>query len=164
MARRVALTFVIALLLGSAASPVATSAPRRCTRADVLVRFHLDQFRYDRDEPVRMKMTVKNVSRRRCTMRWSDGNFGSLIIRRDGGRLVWTDESCAAYTQAIVEERWAKRHREVYGGVWRQHRRGDPDTCRNDGPLARPGLYFARGLFEGAGGVRSHRVWFRLTK
>ncbi len=95
-------------------------------------------------------------------MVWSDGNAGSLVVRRKGGDRVWDDEACKGYTQAIVEEDWQRGHREHYRGRWRQHTAGDPDTCRYDGDLARRGLYFARGIFHGAGGVRSHRVWFRL--
>ena len=139
------------------------SAPPACKKADVLVRLRLNHYRYQSDEPVRMKMTVKNVSRRRCTMIWPDGNFGSLVVRNAEGERVWDDEACVGYTQAVVEEVWPAGHRETYRGAWRQHTAGDPGTCRHDGPLADRGKYYARGIFEGAGGVRSNRVWFRLS-
>lgn len=154
--------FLLSLLLAIGGAPTAHSAPRDCARADISVRLRLEQFRHDAGEPVRMKMTTKNVSRRRCTMVWSDGNVGSLVVRRKDGRRVWDDEACKVYTQAIVKEDWRRRHSENYRGVWRQHTSGSPDTCRHDGPLAGRGLYFARGIFHGAGGVRSNRVWFRL--
>lgn len=153
---------VLALLIATLPAPAADSAPRKCKRADISVRLRLDQFRYDPDEPVRMKMTTKNVSGLRCTMVWSDGNTASLVVRRKSGSRVWDDEACKGYTQAIVEERWRKGHSEEYRRRWRQHTSGDPDTCRYDGRRARRGLYFARGIFHGAEGVRSNRVWFRL--
>lgn len=162
MIKRLASAFVLLLPLGIAASPTAESAPRNCTRADISVRLRLDQFRYDADEPVRMKMTTKNVSSLRCTMIWPDGNVASLVVRREGGTRVWDDEACTGYTQAVVEEDWPRGHSENYRGVWRQHTAGDRDTCRHDGLLADRGLYFARGTFHGAGGVRSNRVWFHL--
>ncbi len=159
---RLSLAFLVSLQLVLVAVPGADSAARECTRADISVRLRLDRFRYDRGEPVRMKMTVKNVSRLRCKMVWNDGNWGSLVVRRENGRRVWWDEGCAVYTQAIVEERWRRGHTESYRGTWRQRTAGDPDTCEYDGRRARRGLYFARGIFEGAGDVRSNRVWFRL--
>lgn len=107
-------------------------------------------------------MTTKNVSRRRCRMFWSNGNVGSLVVRNSKEHRVWTDETCALYTEAIVEETWRAGHLEDYLGRWKQGTQGDRDTCRYDGPHASPGRYYAIGIFQGAGGVRSNRVWFRL--
>jgi hypothetical protein len=162
--RRLRLALVLSLLMTLVVAPAAESGRRTCTRADIIVRLRLDEFRYDRDERVRMRLTTKNVSKRRCTMVWSDGEYASLVVRRDDGRRVWHDRPCALYTQAVVEERWPRGHKETYLGTWRQHTQGDPDTCENDGRMARRGFYSARGVFQGAGEVRSNRVWFRLTR
>lgn len=161
---RLGLALLLSLPLVVAASPRAGSAARRCTAADISVRLRVDGFRFDRGERVRMKMTTKNVSKLRCKMVFGDGNRGTLVIRRKDGRRVWWDENCMVYTQAIVEERWRAGDRDVYEGVWNQRKSGDRDTCEHDGPRARPGLYFARGLFDGAGDVWSNRVWFRLRR
>lgn len=159
---RLGLAFLLSLPLVVALSPRAGSAGRYCTAADISVRLRIDGFRFDRGERVRMKMTTKNVSKRRCKMVFSSGNRGTLVVRRKDGRRVWWDETCMAYTDAIVEERWRAGDRDVYLGVWNQRKSGDRETCKHDGRRARPGLYFARGLFDGAGDVRSNRVWFRL--
>ncbi|HEV2755639.1 MAG TPA: BsuPI-related putative proteinase inhibitor [Actinomycetota bacterium] len=163
-ASRLALASLVALPLSVATAPDAAPAPRRCTAADLSVRLRVDGFRFDRGERVRMKMTTKNVSKLRCKMVFGSGNRGTLVIRREDGGQVWWDENCMAYTDAIVEERWRAGHRETYRGAWNQRKTGDRETCEHDGPRARPGLYFARGLFDGAGDVRSNRVWFRLRK
>lgn len=162
MLTRLAPAIALALLLGILPAAWAGSAPRDCTSADISVRLRLDRFRYDPGEPVRMRMTTKNVSRLRCNMVWPDGNNSSLVVNNSNGRRVWDDEACKSYTQAVVEEEWRAGHSETYRAAWHQHTAGDPDTCRHDGPRASRGLYFARGIFHGAGGVRSNRVWFRL--
>lgn len=151
-----------ALLLVALIVPSVMAAPANCTRSDISVRLRLDRIRYPEDQPVDMTMTTKNVSRRRCTMVWPDGNNASIVVRDSDGRKVWDDEACTGYTQAVVEEDWPRGHENTDGARWKQRTQGDPDTCRFDGPLAERGLYFARGIFHGAGGVRSNRVWFRL--
>lgn len=161
---RLVLASLAALPLVVATAPEAAPAGRTCSRADVIVRLRLNQVRYDRGERVRMEMTTKNVSKMRCKMVFGDGNRGTLVIRREGGRRVWWDEGCVNYTQAVVEERWRRGHSQTYPGVWNQRTLSDRDTCEYAGRRAQPGLYFARGLFEGAGDVRSNRVWFRLSR
>ena len=148
--------------MGLVAAPTAGSVERECTRSDLSVRLRLDRSLYEAGQPVRMRMVTRNVSDSSCTMVWSDGNMASLVVRDQDGNRIWDDEACKVYTQAIIEERWSSGHAEAYRGVWRQHTAGSRDTCRHDGPLAKRGLYFARGIFHGAGGVRSNRVQFRL--
>lgn len=158
---------IVVVLTGSCLlqPPAAEAEEPRCRSDDISVRLRLNEERYSSDEPVRMRMRVKNTSGRRCTMVWNSGNRADFHIFRDGEE-VWSSSHCKAYTQAIVEESWAAGHIEVYRGRWRQWLNGtnENEGCFRGGGRAEAGSYAARGLFRGAGEKWSERVFFRITR
>ncbi len=145
-----------------AATCVTTSAsaePRNCERSDLRLRLRLNDREYTVDEPVRMKMIVKNEGPR-CTMVWSDGQRYTFYVFEDD-KKIWDEDYCRVFTQAIVEEEWERGHREVYRATWRGWKNG-PD-CKRRHKKAGPGRYEAQGHFMGDGEPRTNRKSFRVT-
>ena len=141
---------------------------RRCVRDDVRLNLSLNRARYRREEPVRMRLVVRNVSGSACTMVWGMPPLAVFNVFR-GDKHIWNDSACFAFTTAVVEEHWPAGHREVYRATWRQWKNGpgpdeDQRDCERGGGRAKPGTFRARSYFRGAGGVRSEPERFEITR
>ena len=141
---------------------------RECVRDDLRLDLSLNKGRYRREEPVRMRLVVRNVSGSACTMVWGQPPLAVFNVFR-GDKHIWNDSACFFFTAAVVEEHWPAGHREVYGATWRQWKLGpgpdeDQRDCRRGGGRAKPGTFRARSYFRGAGGVRSEPERFEITR
>jgi len=154
----IAAVFVVVLPTG-----VGRAAPAECRSDNLKVVLRLNQSRYTTDEPVRMKMIVKNMGPR-CTMVWSDGQSHTFYVFEDD-KKIWDKSACRFFTQAIVREEWASGHREVYRARWRGSKNGTANgECKRHIANAGPGRYEAQGHFMGDGEPRTERIAFRVTR
>jgi hypothetical protein len=154
------------VLLQAVVGPSLAGKTSRCGKADLSLRLRLDKKRYDRDEPVHMRMRVKNVSGHACKVVFPSSQKSSFVVWKKGQK-VWRDDHCKAFLQVITKERWEPGHQETYTGTWRQRNNRHKECGTGPAPRARARGYRAQGLFYGAyyksGVLRTRRVWFRLT-
>ena len=137
-------------------------APADCEGSQLKRVLHLDQERYTTDEPVRMRMVVKNTGPT-CRMVWSGGQTHTFYVFEDE-KKIWDESACLGFHDAIVTERWGHGRREVYRARWRGWENGTSDgSCQRRIKKAGPGRYEAQGHFMGDGRPRTARIEFRIT-
>ena len=150
-----ALVLAVMLPTGSAA------APKECDTRDLKISLELNQQSYATDQPVRMKMVVVNKGPT-CTMVWSDGQTHAFYVF-DDGKKIWSSDACKVYSQAVVEKRWEKGHREVYRKKWNQSPNNRREECGPGGEKVEPGSYEAEGHFMGEDGRRTGKLTFHIS-
>lgn len=153
---------LVALAVVAMFPAAGTAAPKECERNDLKISLRLNQQTYTADEPVRMKMVVVNKGPT-CTMVWSDGQTHAFYVF-DDGKKIWSSDACKVYSQAIVEKRWERGHREVYRKRWNQSPNDRRDQCGPGGEKVEPGSYEAEGHFLGAGGRRTGKLMFNISE
>lgn len=138
-----------------------SAAPKECRSNDLKISLRLNQQSYTTEEPVRMKMVVINKGPT-CTMIWSDSQTHAFYVF-DDDKKIWASDACKSYSQAVVEERWERGHREVYRATWRQWKNGRGEDCATGGGKVEPGSYEAEGHFMGDGGRRTGKLTFHIS-
>ena len=149
--------FMVGLLPGAASGALPDCESHQLKRV-----LHLSQQSYSSDEPVRMKMVIKNTGPR-CRMVWSGGQTHTFYVF-ENDKKIWDKSACMAFHDAIVHETWERGHRAVYRARWRGWKNGMSDgDCKREIEKAGPGRYEAQGHFKGDGQPKTVRLDFRVT-
>lgn len=161
------LVFVLAIA-ASQLVPAAAQENRECKPEDVSRRLVLSRKSYGPDEPVRMKMIVKNTSGQTCSMGFPSGRGGTVRVFK-GGHAVWEHGYCRAYTAHFEYATWEPGHRDVYRFKWRQWMNAQDESgrlsCDGKRYRASSGRYEVVGEFFGTEpNAKTKRGSFHLTR
>ncbi len=143
---------VTSVLLALPLVPAVAQEGRRCTPEDISSALRIGREAYSTGEPVRMRLVMKNVSTKTCSMELPSGRHGTVRVYR-AGDLIWEYGICRAWTAHIEYEEWEPGHRKAVAFRWRQfennrNKRGEI-TCDGKRPRAEPGRYRASGVVFG---------------
>ena len=138
----------------------------QCTPEDVRVTLSVGAESYERGEPVRFRLTARNISEETCEMQFPSGRGGTVRVF-DGDGPIWEHGYCRVYTDHIEIEQWEPGHRDSWGFRWKQKEYGRTRKgfdCDKPRKFAPPGRYTARGIFFGTErDAKTSRVTFRLS-
>ena len=148
--------------------PAAAQEGRTCKPDDVSRRLRLNTTTFTRQEPIRMRLVVKNTSGKTCTMGFPSGRGGTVRVFQ-AGQAVWEHHLCRVFTQHFEYQTWEAGHREVYRFKWRQRMNAQDDSgrlsCDGERQRARPGRYEVEGEFFGTDpNAQTERDSFRIIR
>jgi hypothetical protein len=166
--RRISVLLLVALAFSVVPTAGVEAGAPRCRREDLSIKFSINRRNFGPDQPVRMRMRVRNDSGHRCRMVYPMPPEADFAVFRGDNRL-WGPNDCYAFPTVVKEETWRAGRTEVYRARWNQkvYREREPyseEECVEGNHRVRAGRYAAKGYFRGVRRGNTRRISFRLTR